>query len=186
MIRTPRLFSLPVLFGLAGGLGIAFLIGHLLISKTPEVGLLEPVVAAPAERLENLKLQRGQTFGEILSNANIGWSDQNSLLMAFREQANPRRMQEQSRITLRWWPEGAGLRGVDVALNKDETVRLLRDGTGWTSDLIQTPIWIDTLYVSGAITSTLDGAIHANVTLTDMSGPNRAWVVDMMDDVFQW
>ncbi len=186
MIRTPRLFSPPVLIGLAGGLGIALLIGHLLISRTPEVGLLEPVVAAPAERLENLKLRRGQTFGEILSNASIGWSDQNSLLMAFREQANPRRMREESRITLRWWPEGAGLRGVDVALNKDETVRLIRDGTGWTSDLIQTPIWIDTLYVSGAIESTLDGAIHANATLTEMSGPNRAWVVDMMDDVFQW
>ncbi|MBT8398307.1 MAG: M23 family metallopeptidase [Gemmatimonadetes bacterium] len=186
MIRTPRFFSPSVLIGLAGGLGIAFLIGHLLTSGIPEVGLLEPVAAAPAERLEQLKLRRGQTFGEILSNASIGWSDQNSLLMAFREQANPRRMRDESRITLRWLPGENVLRGVDVALNKDETVRLLRDGTGWTSDLIQTPIWVDTLFVSGAVQSTLDGAIHGNSILAEMSTPNRAWVVDMMDKVFQW
>ena len=62
------------------------------------------MVAAPAESLEVVDLQRGQTFGEILQTADVGWSDQNSLLLAFREQANPRRMSDDTRITLRWYP----------------------------------------------------------------------------------
>jgi hypothetical protein len=186
MIRIPRPFSPTIFLGLAGVLGISLLIGHLVSSRPPEVGLLEPVVAAPAERLEMVSLQRGQTFGEVLSEADIGWSDQNSLLLAFREQANPRRMRTESRITLRWYPKQDVLRGVDVTLSKDETVRLVRDGAGWSSNLVRTPVWIDTLYVSGSVERTLSHSITGNPALADMPSPNREALVDRMDKVFQW
>jgi murein DD-endopeptidase MepM/ murein hydrolase activator NlpD len=186
MIKKLRPSSPLVLVGAAGALGLAVLVGRQLSSGPPEVGPLAPVVAAPAERLEVVHLQQGQTFGEVLQRAEVGWSDQNSLLLAFREQANPRRMQDDTRITLRWYPEGDGLRGVDVTLNKDETVRLLRDQVGWSSDLVRTPIWVDTLYVSGAVRSILWNAIIDNEALAELPLRDRNQIPDQMDKVFQW
>lgn len=186
MIRIPRTFSPLILLGSVGVLAVVLLVGQAMASGTPEVGPLEPVRAAPAERLEVVNLRAGDTFGEILSRANIGWSDQNSLLMAFREQANPRRMRDESRITLRWYPGEDVLRGVDVALNKDETVRLIRDGANWSSDLVQTPVWTDTLHVSGAVENILWFAVLDNPALSELPEGDRGEIVSMMDRVFQW
>ena len=186
MIRIPRRSSPLVFVGVAGALGLAFFVGHQLSSRLPEVGPLDPLVAAAAERLEVVQLGRGQTFGEVLQRADVGWSDQNSLLLAFRERANPRRMRDGTRITLRWYPEEDGLRGVDVTLSRDETVRLLRDEVGWSSDLVRTPVWVDTLYVSGAVRSILWNSVIDNPDLAGVPSPDRVLIVDWMDKVFQW
>jgi len=186
MIQIPRLSPPLVLLGLAGALGLVLLVGHEVSSRPPEVGPLEPVVAAPAERLEVVHLQAGQTFGEVLQRASVGWSDQNSLLLAFREQANPRRMRDGTRITLRWYPERDDLRGIDVTLGKDETVRLLRDEAGWMSDMVRTPVWVDTLYISGTVKSSLWFAVTDHPALAELPQGNRAEVVIWMDEVFQW
>ena len=186
MARTP-IRSSPLAFaGLAGALGLALLVGHQLSSRPPEVGPLDPVLAAPAERLQVVELGVGQTFGEVLQGSEVGWSDQNSLLLAFREQANPRRMQDGTRITLRWLPSSDELRGVDVTLNRDETVRLLRDDAGWSSDLVQTPVWVDTLYVSGAIQTVMWTSVTGNPALAEMPSRDREQIPDQMDKVFQW
>jgi murein DD-endopeptidase MepM/ murein hydrolase activator NlpD len=186
MIQKLRQSSPLTLLGVTGAVALSLYIGHRVASSPPDVGTLAAMVAAPAERLQTVNLQMGQTFGEVLQTANIGWSDQNSLLLAFREQANPRRMRDGTRITLRWLPDSDAIRGVDVTLSKDETVRLLRDGAGWSSDLVHTPIWVDTVFVAGEVQATLDAAIHENQALAGMPSGNRAWVVDMMDKVFQW
>jgi murein DD-endopeptidase MepM/ murein hydrolase activator NlpD len=133
-----------------------------------------------------VQLQPGQTFGEVLQRADVGWSDQNSLLLAFREKGNPRRMQSGTRITLRWYPKEDGLRGVDVTLSRDETVRLLRDEAGWSSDLVRTPVWVDTLYVSGSVQDMLWNAVLDNPALAEVPSPDRSVIVDWMDKVFQW
>ena len=186
MIQIPRVSSPLVLLGMAGALGLALIVGRQVSSRPPEVGPLEPVLAAPAERLEVVQLQRGQTFGQVLQGAAVGWSDQNSLLLAFREQANPRRMRDGTRITLRWFPETDNLRGVDVTLGKDETVRLLRDEAGWMSDIVRTPVWTDTLYVSGTVQSLLWTAIINDPVLAEMPQGDREKIPDQMDKVFQW
>ncbi len=186
MTRIPRPSSPLVLLGGAGALGLALLVGRQVSAGPPEVGPLEPVVAAPAERLEVFHLQQGQTLGEVFQRAKIGGSDQNSLLLAFREQANPRRMKEDTRITFRWHPEGDRLRGIDVTLSRDETVRLLRDEVGWSSDLVLTPVWVDTLFVSGAIENLLWFAVIDNPALAGMPLDDREKIPDQMDKVFQW
>ncbi len=78
--------------------------------RTPEVGTLEPVVVPPAEALEVHSLGNGETLGEVLE-ANLDFQEQQALLMAFREQASPRRMRVGTEITLRYLNDGP-LRGV--------------------------------------------------------------------------
>jgi len=175
-----------ILLGIAGVLGGALGVGHLAFSSPPEVGPLEPIVARPAELLEVVHLQKGQTFGEVLQRANVDWSDQNSLLLAFREQANPRSMKDGTRITFRLLPETSALRGVDVTMNRDETVRLTRDGAGWSSDLVQTPVWVDTLLVSGEVQDLLWNSVTDHPDLAQLPWGDRVSVVDWLDKVFQW
>ncbi len=176
------------LLGTTGLLGLGLLLGHQLSTRVPEVGILEPIQALPAERLEVVRLQRGQTFGAVLQDASVGWSEQNALLLAFREQANPRRMQDGTRITFRYVPEPEEdwLRGVDVTLNRDETVRLIRDEVGWSADLVRTPVWVDTLMVSGVIRDILWNAVLENPDLSHLTRGDRDGLVSRLDQIFQW
>jgi murein DD-endopeptidase MepM/ murein hydrolase activator NlpD len=186
MTRTFRQLSPRTLLGVAVVVALGLLLGWWASAKPPEVGPLDPVVASPAERLQVVDLAWGQTFGEVLENANIGWSDQNSLLLAFREQANPRRMRDGTRITVRWFPETADLRGIDVRLSRDETVRLQRDEAGWSSSTVQTPIVVDTLFIAGTIDYTLSDAVTELAELTELPFGDRVEIVDKLDKVFQW
>ncbi len=174
------------LFGLVGILALALIAGGKLASDPPEVGLLAPLQASPAEVWEELELRSGQTFGEILQGASVGWSEQNALLMAFREQANPRRMRPGARITFRWFPDQERLRGVDVDLSKDQTLHLNRDEVGWSATLEDTPVRIDTVFASGIIRDNLSNAVYGDSALAGVEGQDRAKIVHLMDQVFQW
>jgi len=178
--------SLWVLVGTTCVLGLALFLGHHVSTRVPEIGVLGTIHAMPAERMEVVHLQRGQTFGGVLQNASVGWSEQNALLLAFREQANPRRMQDGTRITLRWVPEEEWLRGVDVALSRDETVRLTRDEVGWSAGLVLTPVWVDTVLVSGVIRDMLWNSVLDNPALSEFPSGDRVSVVTWMDQIFQW
>jgi len=185
-MKRTFLVSPWTLAGSVGALGAALLLGQCAYSGPPEVGPLDPILAAPAERLETVHLRSGQTIGEILESASVGWSEQNSLLLAFREQANPRRMSEGTPITLRWFAGEERLRGVDVTLSRDETIRLTRDEGGWYSDLVRTPAWTDTLTAFGVVMDNLWNAVMENPQLADLPEGDRASVMDWMDRVFQW
>lgn len=174
------------LAALVGAVGLAFVFGRSLTSQTPEVGTLSPVVAAPAEVLDTVKLRYGETFGEALQAASVGWSEQSSLLLAFREQADPRRIREGTLITLRWLRDRERLRGVDVKLSSDETLRLNRDEAGWSSTLMETPLRVDTLYVSGVVRDNLWNAVVDNDQIAYLKAPDRALLIHLLDKVFQW
>ena len=153
--------------------------------KSPEVGSLGPLYVPPAEKVEIFSLARGQTFGQLLDGA-INANEQAALLLAFQEHASPRRMRQGTEITLRYLPEDDWLRGVDVAISPDQTIRLDRDLVGWQSDLIPTPIYIDTLYASGEIETVLWSAVVNNPVLTGLSFEDRNRLIDHLDRVFQW
>ena len=172
---TGRLFAIAV----------AALAPAACVGEPPEVGLLPAVYAPPAEKVEIRSLGRGQTFGEILDEV-ISPNEQAALLLAFREHASPRRMKQGTEITLRRLPESGWLRGVDVAISPDETVRLDRDELGWRADLIRTPIYVDTLYVSGAVEESLWASVVNHAALADLVYQDRNELIDHLDRVFQW
>jgi len=155
------------------------------ISETPDVGELDPVYAPPAEYVEIVSLARGQTFGELLYGA-IDANEQAALLLAFQEHASPRRMRQGTEITLRYRPDDEWLRGVDVAVTPDETIRLDRTIVGWESNRIETPVYVDTLYASGEIETVLWNAVVDNPVLADLTFEDRNRLIDHLDRVFQW
>jgi len=155
------------------------------VDSAPDAGTLDPVFAAPAEEIRILSLGQGQTFGELLDGT-ITQNEQASLLMAFREHASPRRMRAGTEITLRYRAGGDWLRRLDVELNPDQLVRLTRDDFGWHSDLIRTPVYIDTLLATGEIESVLWSAVINNPQLRAIPYQDRNLLIDHLDRVFQW
>jgi murein DD-endopeptidase MepM/ murein hydrolase activator NlpD len=95
-------------------------------------------------------------------------------------------MREGTRIALRWRRDDHRLRGVDVVLDGDETVRLHRDESGWSSDLVYTPVQVDTLLVRGDIQDLLYNAVTRHPVLEDLPWADRVGIVDRLDKVFQW
>jgi murein DD-endopeptidase MepM/ murein hydrolase activator NlpD len=153
--------------------------------EVPEVGRLDGVYVPPAETLRIYSLSRGKTFGELLSPV-ISANEQASLLMAFSELASPRRMRQGTEITLRYLREDDSLRGVDVTLTPDQTVRLSKDQLGWSSDLVRTPIYVDTIFASGEIESVLWNAVVHDPALETLTYADRNALIDHLDRVFQW
>ena len=155
------------------------------LGDAPDAGTLDPIFARPAEEVEILTLGRNQTLGELLD-ASVSANEQYALLLAFREQASPRRMRPGTEITLRSLPGGAWLRGVDVTLDSDRTVRLTRGTNGWHSETVETPTFVDTLFASGEIESVLWTAVVRNPQLEGIPVADRSRLIDYLDRVFQW
>ena len=153
--------------------------------NAPDAGTLEPVYARPAEEVEILTLGRNQTLGELLQGS-VSINEQYALLMAFREQASPRRIRADTEITLRYRPDDHWLRGVDVAINADQTVRLVRDAEGWSSATVATPTYVDTIFASGEIETVLWTAVVKNPALDGIPVSDRNRLIDYLDRVFQW
>jgi murein DD-endopeptidase MepM/ murein hydrolase activator NlpD len=155
------------------------------MDEVPEVGTLDPIRVPPAEIIEVSSLGRGETFGELLDGA-LSPNEQASLLMAFREHASPRRMRPGTEIAFRYLPDEEELRGIDIAMSRDETIRLTRDFAGWSSEVVETPIYVDTLYASGEIEDVLWNAVVGNAALSSMPVGDRNRLIDYLDQVFQW
>jgi murein DD-endopeptidase MepM/ murein hydrolase activator NlpD len=116
-------------------------------------------------------------------------NEQYALLLAFQEQASPRRMKVGTEITLRFLPqdEDRWLRRVDVALDRDQTVRLTRtELDAWSSELIQTPVFADTVFAAGEIRTSLWDAVVGNDALNGLGDGDRADLIDRLDKVLQW
>ena len=162
-------------------------LGALVVSPAPvpDIGGLQAVFAEPAELAEVRALGRGQTLGGVLADA-VDYREHHVLLMAFEEQATPRRMQIGTEITLRFRRADHWLRGVDVALNADSTVRLTRDEVGWRSAVVQTPTWTDTIYAAGEIQDVLWNAVVQSDALDAMPIRDRVQLIHHLDQVFQW
>lgn len=169
----------------AGGIAAAVALVSACATETPDVGELDVLWAPPAERAEVYALGSGQTFGGLLYRA-LDANEQASLLLAFQEHADPRYLQANAEITLRYFAESDELRGVDVAVTKDQTVRLDRDVIGWNSELIQTPVFVDTIYATGEITETFWGSVVNNQKLASLTYEDRNLLIDHLDNVFQW
>jgi len=176
------------LMGLGGflGMGAAAIAAPVVFPPTPEAGVLAPIVAESAEEFRIEVLGSGQTLGGVLQRSGLGATEQQTLLLAFREHANPSRLRSGTEVTFRYLRGDEWVRGVDITVSPDEVVRIERDEFGWYSSLIETPIWTDTVSVAGSIERDLWTSVVRNPDLGHMPTGDRQQVIHLMDRVFQW
>jgi murein DD-endopeptidase MepM/ murein hydrolase activator NlpD len=117
-------------------------------ARAPTLGVL---YAAPVERAETHVLRPGQTLSTVLTQARITGQEMADLLLGLREHMDPRRLPAGSEVTVRRWSRDDQPRAVDVRLDADRTVRLMKADMGWDGRIVITPISIDTVYGGGTI-----------------------------------
>lgn len=117
-------------------------------ARAPTLGVL---YAAPVERAETHVLRPGQTLSTVLIQARITGQEMADLLLGLREHMDPRRLPAGSEVTVRRWSRDDQPRAVDVRLDADRTVRLMKADMGWDGSIVITPISIDTVYGGGTI-----------------------------------
>ncbi len=154
--------------------------------RVPETDTLNGIFANAPEVVEVRALSAGVTFGQILEDAGLGGTDRNNLLLAFREQANPRRMRSGTEIRVVRRRKGAEPYRIDVAIDRDRMVRLERDRRGWDSSLVEFVATTDTVFVAGEISSSLWTAIVGHDQLREVPANDRRQMVGRLDRVFQW
>ncbi|MSR22755.1 MAG: M23 family metallopeptidase [Gemmatimonadetes bacterium] len=171
--------------GVCGFVGVGALALVPVWGFTWDAGYLPPLVAAPAEELRVELLTNGTTFGELLNGVRLDGNDQQNLLLAFQEHADPRRLRVGTEVTLRFFRGDGRIRGVDVAVSKDELVRLERDVAGWASIVVPTPVQVDTLAAVGSIETSLWNAVRESAGLASVPWADQAEVIGLVAQVFQ-
>lgn len=158
-----------------------------LSGRVPESEELEGVFAVAPYREEVRRLSPGMTFGQILADAGIGSTEQQDILLAFREHHSPRRLRAGTEIRMRWHPDADSPDGMRIGLDKDNTLLLNRaPGGGWRSSKAILPTTIDTVYAAGEIRTDLWTAIMDDPVLAEMPRNDRVNFIDRLDRVFQW
>jgi murein DD-endopeptidase MepM/ murein hydrolase activator NlpD len=188
MAASPRsrFGKLAAAAALGGCLGIGVFAVLPLNSGVPDIGVLEPIHAPPAETTRTEVLTSGSTFGGLLNRSGLTANEQDALLRSFREHANPARLRVGTEVTFRYHRAEDRLHGVDVATSRDQLVRLVLDGEGWRSAVLETPVTTDTIMVAGEIERELWSAVVGHPELDHMPQQDRAQILHLFDRVYQW
>ncbi len=121
------------------------------VADPAKAPMLEAMTAAPVERVETHVLARGETLTDVLNRAALTGQEMADFLLSVREYLNPRRLAGGVEITVRRWTHDDAMRAVEVRMNADSTVRLVRRELGWEGMVFETPVIVDTVYVAGKI-----------------------------------
>ncbi len=158
--------------------------------SVPDPEATAPVLAAqyapPAETVQRHVLGRGETLSEVFARASLG-SHLSGLVLALREQVDPRRLRENTPVLVRRWSETGSPRAVEVSLNADSTVRLSRNTVGWTGEMMVTPTVVDTVYLSGWLGQ--GGSIYQAVLdhpELDLPARERETLVWQLAHIYGW
>jgi murein DD-endopeptidase MepM/ murein hydrolase activator NlpD len=117
-------------------------------ASAPTLGV---IYAAPVERVETHVIGNGETLTGVLVQARISGQEMADLLLGLRQHFNPRRLAAGSEVTVRRWTRTDEPRTVEVRLNQDSTVRLVKADMRWDGHVVVTPTRIDTVYAGGTI-----------------------------------
>ena len=112
---------------------------------------LEPFYANPVEKTETHILGSGEALSRLLARAALTSEEMSAVLLGLREHVNPRYLTAGDEVTVRRWTHDNSPRTIEIRVNADTTVRLMREGLGWASSLQLTPVKVDTVYAAGMI-----------------------------------
>ena len=174
-----------IIVGGCAAVAVAVVLGSALSrERIPEVELIEGVYAALPGRVEVQTLSFGETFGQILEDAGLGTAERVSVLDAFRDEAEPRRLRTGTEVRIHWVDEG--LHGIQVALDRDRTVHVDCRAGDCAASTVTLATTIDTVYAAGVIESSLWTAVVELPELASAPMGDRRNFVLSLDRVFQW
>ena len=174
-----------IIVGGCAAVAVAVALGSALSrERIPEVELIEGVYAALPGRVEVETLSFGETFGQILEDAGLGTAERVSVLDAFRDEAEPRRLRTGTEVRIHWVDEG--LHGIQVALDRDRTVHVDCRAGDCAASTVTLATTIDTVYAAGVIESSLWTAVVELPELASAPMGDRRNFVLSLDRVFQW
>jgi murein DD-endopeptidase MepM/ murein hydrolase activator NlpD len=151
----------------------------------PSIGAL---YAAPVERVETHVLTTGQTLSGVLAQARITGQELADVLLGLRQYVNPRGLAAGSEVTVRRWLRNDEPRSVELRMNPDSTLRLVRAGIGWDGEVVVTPTVIDTGYIEGAIDNgrtSLYDAVYLD-ELSPLSPRDRVETVIALAGIYEY
>ncbi len=144
---------------------------------------------APAvERTETHVLGRGETLSDVLARASLNGADLADVLLGLREYLNPRRLTEGVEVTVRRLVKDDVARSIEVRVNADTTVRLARGAWGWDGGIVETPVEVDTVFVSGTIGEGA-GSLYQSIVYSDddeIPIADRSMLVFRLADVYEF
>ncbi len=174
-----------IVVGGCAGVAAAAVLGAALTSeRVPEVDLAGAVYAALPGRVEVETLSFGETFGQILDDAGLGTAERASVLEAFREEAEPRRLRTGTEVRIRWVDER--LHAIQVELDRDRTVNVDCGVGACTASTVTLATTVDTVYAAGVIESNLWNAVRELPELAEVPPGDRFEFIISLDKVFQW
>jgi murein DD-endopeptidase MepM/ murein hydrolase activator NlpD len=182
-----RFLALLLLFAFSASLvSFAWTAG----SSRPEVAtapeLLPTAYANPVDITVADTLHAGETLSELLLRAQLAEGDARTLLDELQQYQDPRRMRPGSVIAFRRALEDGAVRRMELRLDADRTLNLLRDGDGWTGVVEEVAVQVDTVVLTGVIESSLYRAL-VNSDLVDVPAEERERLVDQLADrIFAW
>ena len=127
------------------------------------VGALSPVVisAANAElRLSSDTLRRGETLAAVLARQSLSAGERAQAVDALKAFASPRTLRPGVTVGVERTPWDSVTR-LTVRVDNDNIVQIEPGPDGWTSQLTEVPVRIDTLVLNGSIRSSLYNSVMA-------------------------
>lgn len=103
-------------------------------------------------------LRRGEVLAQVLSRHSLPNPDVASAVEALRAHANPRLLRAGTPVMVQRTAWDSVI-DITVRIDPDLQVRLFQDEGGWTSELVELPIRVDTLALAGSISNSLYASI---------------------------
>lgn len=109
--------------------------------------LLDGVEARPVDRTTEFAVEPGESISEVLTRAAVEARELPGLLLSLREYIDPRRIRPRTPVLVSRWIGDDSPRAVEVRMNRDSTIRLMRGTLGWRSEVRVTPVVVDTVFI---------------------------------------
>jgi murein DD-endopeptidase MepM/ murein hydrolase activator NlpD len=186
MVNPYRLLALLVLVAFGGSLSLAWTTAGQRETAPSAPGWLPAALANPVDIVFEDTLRPGETLSQLLLRAEFAEAEAKALLSELEAHQDPRRMKAGSVIAFRRSLQDGGLRRMELKLDLDRTLSLLRDRDGWTGGVATIPVTVDTIVLTGVVQTSLYRALLDG---DDFGVPSdeRERVVDMLaDKIFAW
>ncbi len=149
-----------LIFAILVTAGLTLILGRPASSER-HVQTLPPIVVSrgAAENTVNVDtLRRGEVLALVLTRLSLQGTEVANAVEALRAYANPRLLRAGTPVMVQRTAWDSVI-DVTVRIEPDRKVRLYRDELGWTAELIDLPIRVDTLVLAGSIDNSLYGSI---------------------------